>query len=330
LPCVAALCLPATPGHLTHPQTAALPGEEARYTPGAPARDACPTEGGTSSRRIAAGAARAVRSRAAIAPAGRKVGGWGALTAHGGLPPPTAPRGGPGDLSHFTEHRARQRPDQRRGRADPAHPRLAEANRFSVGTQINGAPHLGTSIVQALTFAMAARVRERFGIPVEVLFGALDNAPYAIVADEASGHRYQRAYAHAFGQAALVEQVGALYLPLFDAMSEHLDVPYTVETYSRQQATERFRATWLRVLTRIDGARWWLAPSTGVPHVRVPCPRPGCGWAEKYAERTVVRRVNAGQARVKAVCLHHGPYEVTIEPGAHRGTSTSPPCTGTS
>ncbi len=190
---------------------------------------------------------------------------------------------------------------------------------FVVGTQINGAPHLGTSIVQALTFATAARVRERFGIEVEVLFGALDNAPYAIVTDPISGHRYQRSYAHAFGRRPIAEQVNALYRPLFTELSERLGVPFSVETYSRQQATEHFRQTWLRVLPRMEAARWWLAPSTGIPHVRVPCPEPDCGWAEKYAERTSVHIMSAGRARVTAVCLHHGPYEVVIGPTGTQG-----------
>ncbi|MFD1309827.1 hypothetical protein [Streptomyces kaempferi] len=186
---------------------------------------------------------------------------------------------------------------------------------FVVGTQINGVPHLGTSLVQSLTFAAADRVRQRFGIPVEVMFGALDNAPHEIVLDPASGHRYQRAYAHALGEAALVDQVDELYRPLFDALSERLSIPYSVEMYSRQQEDEHFRRTWLRAHRRIDAARWWLDPAHGSPHVRVPCPQPGCGWAEKHAERT---RVLLGDdyAVVYAVCLHHGPYEVVIAPGS--------------
>ncbi|WP_155055391.1 hypothetical protein [Streptomyces blattellae] len=35
-----------------------------------------------------------------------------------------------------------------------------------VGTQINGTPHVGTSLVQSLAFAMAARLRDCFGIQV--------------------------------------------------------------------------------------------------------------------------------------------------------------------
>jgi hypothetical protein len=39
----------------------------------------------------------------------------------------------------------------------------------------------------------------------------------------------------------------------------------------------------------------------------------GCGWAEKYAQRTRVHLSRDG-AIVEAVCLHHGPYEVAINP----------------
>lgn len=184
---------------------------------------------------------------------------------------------------------------------------------FAVGTQINGVPHLGTSLVQSLTFAAAARVRDRFGIAVDVAFGALDNAPHEIVTDPASGHQYQRTYAQALGEAALVDLVGELYQPLFDALSERLAIPYSVEMYSRQQQTEQFRQTWLRAHRRIDAARWWLDPAHGTPHVRVPCPASGCGWAEKYAERTHVF-LGDGHAVVHAVCLHHGPYEIVIAP----------------
>ncbi|MFD9905691.1 hypothetical protein [Streptomyces sp. NPDC059063] len=185
-----------------------------------------------------------------------------------------------------------------------------------VGTQINGAPHLGTSLVQSLAFAMAARLRSRFGLPTEVLFSALDNAPCELTTDPATGHRYQRAYAQALGARALTDLVAALYDPLFTALSRRLGIPYRVETYTQQQAGEHFRRTWLRILPRIDAARWWLAPSTGTPHIRVPCPHLGCGWAEKYAERTQVHASSQEAASVTAVCLHHGPYETTIKPTA--------------
>ncbi|MFE0762637.1 hypothetical protein [Streptomyces smyrnaeus] len=185
---------------------------------------------------------------------------------------------------------------------------------FVVGTQINGAPHIGTSLVQSLTFATAARVRDKFGVPVEVRFAALDNAPHTIITDHPTGHRYMRTYAHTLGEQAITEQIDALYRSFFAALSERLAVPYVVETYSQQQAAEHFRRTWLRVLPRMDAARWWLAPSAGVAHLRVPCPAPGCGWSEKYAQRTRVRDSSRDYATVTAECLRHGEYEVTIAP----------------
>ncbi|MET9736454.1 hypothetical protein ABZZ79_39345 [Streptomyces sp. NPDC006458] len=184
---------------------------------------------------------------------------------------------------------------------------------FVVGTQINGVPHLGTSLVQSLTFAAAARARQRFGIPVEVAFGALDNAPHEVVVDPVSGHRYQRAYAQALGEDALAGQVDTLYRPLFEALSQRLSIPYVIEMYSRQQADEHFRRTWLRAHRRIDAAHWWLDPAHGTPHVRVPCPAAGCGWAEKYAERTRIM-LGDDHAVVHAACLHHGPYDVVVSP----------------
>ncbi|MFD4971542.1 hypothetical protein [Streptomyces sp. NPDC058424] len=193
-----------------------------------------------------------------------------------------------------------------------------------VGTQINGAPHIGTSLVQSLAFAMAARLRDRFGIPTEVLFSALDNAPYELTVDPATGHRYQRAYGQALGEQALTDLVAALYQPLFTALSRQLSIPHRVETYTHQQAGERFRRTWLRLQPRVDAARWWLAPSTGTPHLRVPCPQPGCGWAEKHAERTRVQLTDREVAQVAAVCLHHGLYQATITPteGAYLDLAT--------
>ncbi|MET8745487.1 hypothetical protein [Streptomyces sp. NPDC004728] len=68
-----------------------------------------------------------------------------------------------------------------------------------VGTQINGASHM-----QSLASAMAARLRDRFGLPTAVPSSAPDNAPYVLATDPAGGHRYQRAYAQALGERALL------------------------------------------------------------------------------------------------------------------------------
>jgi hypothetical protein len=183
---------------------------------------------------------------------------------------------------------------------------------FAVGTQINGAPHLGTSLVQAFAFAWAAHTQARFDIPTDVHFGALDNAPYEVTTDPRTGIAYQRAYAQALGEPAVTELIDVLYRPLFEALSDRLGIPFTVETYSRQQARRDYRETWLRLQPRLGLARFDLAPSSGTPHVRVPCPR--CGWADKYAVNTAVTLDKRTSATVRATCLTHGTYETVIRP----------------
>jgi len=85
-----------------------------------------------------------------------------------------------------------------------------------------------------------------------------------------------------------------------------------VETYTDQQATPGFRAEFLRTLERLEDIRWWMAPSHGVVHIRLPCPE--CGWAEKRADRTKLAHLDEDGATFTAVCFDHGGYEAHIDP----------------
>lgn len=85
-----------------------------------------------------------------------------------------------------------------------------------------------------------------------------------------------------------------------------------METYTDQQATPGFRAEFLRTLERLEDIRWWMAPSHGVVHVRMPCPH--CGWAEKRADRTKLAHLDEDGATFTAVCFDHGAYEVHVDP----------------
>jgi hypothetical protein len=92
---------------------------------------------------------------------------------------------------------------------DMIRPRI-EANRpervaLCVGTQINGAPHLGTSLVQTAAFLPAKAVKRTFDVDAIVRFGALDNAPYDIRLDPETHHAYQQTYHHAIGSVGIGE-----------------------------------------------------------------------------------------------------------------------------
>ncbi|MGH3592350.1 MAG: hypothetical protein ACRDRF_15130, partial [Pseudonocardiaceae bacterium] len=171
--------------------------------------------------------------------------------------------------------------DVLRPRVHAARPSRIE---FVVGTQINGAPHLGTNLVQTAAFLLAKIARREFSIDTCVRFGALDNAPHEVVLDPETHTAYQQTYAHALGKDGICELIEDYYQAFFDSVSQATDTNYVVETYTDQQATPGFRAEFLRSLERLEDIRWWLAPSHGVVHIRLPCPE--CGWAEKRADRT--------------------------------------------
>ena len=185
---------------------------------------------------------------------------------------------------------------------------------FVVGTQINGAPHLGTNLVQTAAFLLAKTARREFSIDTRVRFGALDNAPYDVVLDPETHTAYQQTYYHALGKDRIAELIDGYYRAFFNSLSEATDTDYEVETYTDQQATPRFRAEFLRTLERLEDIRWWMAPSHGVVHVRIPCP--ACGWAEKRADRTKLAHLDEDGATFTAACFDHGRYEAHIDPEA--------------
>lgn len=196
-----------------------------------------------------------------------------------------------------------------RPRVQSARPARIE---FVVGTQINGAPHLGTNVVQAAAFLLAKIARREFSVDTAVRFGALDNAPYEVVLDPETYHAYQQTYYHALGRDQIRELIEGYYRAFFDSLSEATDTEYVVETYTDQQAAPGFRAEFLRSLEHLEDIRWWLAPSHGVVHIRLPCPE--CGWAEKRADRTKLAHLDEDGAAFTAVCLDHGRYEVHVDP----------------
>jgi len=161
---------------------------------------------------------------------------------------------------------------------------------FVVGTQINGAPHLGTNLVQAAAFLLAKLARREFSVDATVRFSALDNAPHDVVLDPETHTAYQQTYFHALGKDGIGDLIERYYRTFFDSLAEATGTDYTVETYTDQQATPGYRAEFLRTLERLDDLRWWLAPSHGTVHIRVPCP--DCGWAEKRADRTKLARLD--------------------------------------
>lgn len=116
----------------------------------------------------------------------------------------------------------------------------------------------------------------------------------------------------ALGKDKIAELIDTYYRAFFTSLSEATDTDYSVETYTEQQATPGFRAEFLRSLERLEDVRWWMAPSHGVIHVRLPCPQ--CGWAEKRGDRTKLLHLDEDGAVCTAVCLDHGRHQAHVDP----------------
>lgn len=181
---------------------------------------------------------------------------------------------------------------------------------FSVGTQINGVPHIGTYIVQAASFVMAREVREKFGVDVAVHFTALDNAPYDVISTPYG--EYQRMFGQVLTCHELNQMLDVHYIQYFSQLSELTGVNYTWKTYHEQQQENGFRSMFLRTLRKSDELRWCISPSNGVLRVRLPCP--ACGYAQKQAANTKLIRYDGDSALFSCYCHEHGNYEVLITP----------------
>ncbi|GAA2636846.1 hypothetical protein SMC26_15935 [Actinomadura fulvescens] len=180
------------------------------------------------------------------------------------------------------------------------------------GVQINGAPHLGTNVMQTSAFLLAAAARDRFGVDVGLRFGALDNAPFETRASPRTGAVYQRSFHHALGATEVERLTRHFYGDLFETLSAVTGVPYEIETYTAQQAQRAFREEFLASLAKMDRLRWVLAPSHGNAPTSHPCPR--CGWSEKSGDHTELLAADLHRASFSAVCVDHGRFEVDVTP----------------
>jgi ASC-1-like (ASCH) protein len=183
---------------------------------------------------------------------------------------------------------------------------------FVVGTQINGAPHLGTNIVQTVAFLLANEVRHRFSIDTSVKFGALDNAPKEIINDPFSIKPYQITYFHSLGEQRILELINTFYRDFFNGLSDLTNIEYEIETYTQHQSQKNFREEFVKSLHKVDDIRWFISPSSGKTHVRIPCPK--CKFAEKHSEQTVLEELRSDSAIFKSYCYEHGEYFSEISP----------------
>jgi hypothetical protein len=154
---------------------------------------------------------------------------------------------------------------------------------FNVGTQINGIPHIGTYLVQAMAFHLAQKTREKTGVSTRVAFGALDNAPFEIKKN-LQGQSFQRTYRDALGDAEIYKLIDTYYAPYFRDLSKYTQVPFDIQTYSEQQSTPEYREEFLKILPKLSRLGIALNPSQKQFKIRLPHPQNK--FTEKHANHT--------------------------------------------
>jgi 5-hydroxyisourate hydrolase-like protein (transthyretin family) len=180
---------------------------------------------------------------------------------------------------------------------------------FYVGTNINGAPHIGTYLVQSFAFVIAQKIRDKFNLPVKIVFGIHDNISFDSKVDS-EGFIYHRTYHHALGNVEINRLIEEYYSSYFKGLKAATGISYIIEVYSDKQATRDFRENFLKTLNHVNEIRWCVAPSSGFLQIRIPCPK--CSYSERDAAHTKLTNFDGRSASFKCQCLEHGSYEAVI------------------
>lgn len=181
---------------------------------------------------------------------------------------------------------------------------------FYVGTNINGTPHIGTYLVQSLSFVIARKVRDKFNLPVDIVIGIHDNISHDSQVDS-DGRTFHRTYHHALGSNRIKELIDTYYSSYFERLKEATGISYTKEIYSDIQATRHFREYFFKTLTHINAIRWCTAPSSGFLQVRTPCLN--CSYSERDATSTRLIQHDEHSATFECFCMEHGSYKAVID-----------------
>jgi len=178
-----------------------------------------------------------------------------------------------------------------------------------VGTNINGAPHIGTYLVQSFAFVIAHRIRDKFHLPVKIIFGIHDNISFDSKEDS-DGNVFHRTYHHALGGDKIRKLADEYYSSYFKELERVTGIAYNIEIYSEKQATRDFREHFLKTLDYADSIRWCTAPSSGFLQIRIPCPK--CLYSERDAAHTKLIKFDDQSATFQNHCIEHGLYESEI------------------
>ncbi len=183
------------------------------------------------------------------------------------------------------------------------------------GCQLNGRPHLGTTIGLISSYALADKIQKKYSIPTEVVFNALENGPAE--KKEVGGILYQRMLCDTPYPEDTEMSVADFNLGYFSNLMNKLTlqsgIPHTIDFYESLQSKPIARQTLLDLLAREDEFVDLLNPSDDRLRVRFRCPI--CKYEEKHSKTLKIIENNPRKLlRMQSSCFEHGNYEITLLP----------------
>lgn len=178
------------------------------------------------------------------------------------------------------------------------------------GCQLNGHPHLGTTVSLMSAYALAKHLEEKFILPAEIVFGALENGPGE--KKEVDGILYQKMLCDTYeGDRNLADIYLESFTFLLSNLSKISNIPFSTENYKGLQAKPRAREILLELIEREEEFIPLLNPSDDRLRIRFKCPN--CLYEEKHSKTLKRLEHKLGKYIIlQNHCFEHGDYQITL------------------
>lgn len=181
------------------------------------------------------------------------------------------------------------------------------------GCQMNGKPHLGTTISLMCAYSLAEKLQKRFQKPASLVFGALENGPGE--KKEVDGIIYQKMLCDTYKNGKNLADFNLKYfVDLLTDVSKLSGIPHVVEFYNELQAKPKARRTLLELIAREEEFIPILNPSDDRLRIRFKCPKNECGYEEKHSRTlNILENEPYKKLVLQSRCFEHGDYQIVLE-----------------
>lgn len=180
--------------------------------------------------------------------------------------------------------------------------------RVTTAAQLNGVPHLGTVVTMLTVFAFARHITDVLGLPADIVFDALENAPAEHVT--INGEVYTRNVGDLIDSGDLDHAERTSGFERLLAWASHRSgIPYEFRPYNAYQGLRPVRECLHVIASRQDDFAPVVAPRDGIIRVRPRCPE--CRLMQKSAADLTITAVS-GAVLLGSRCPRHGRYTETV------------------